>query len=245
MKINSILLGIIAMGFSMTTVAETIHTGGDVIVISENISENDPETILATYIKAVGGMDNISKIKNSVMEMQADFQGTSILIKGISDQEGKRMVQETSVGGNVVQKTILINGKGSMSIMGQDQDLPEEMVQMLKAQIYVFPEEHYEELGYGLELQGTEDIDGEEAHKLIISAPNGMKTVEYYAVDSGLKIRTSSDATGDISYGDYQLIEGVKVPMSLTISNPMMPVALEAKVIVMKFNQPLTDQDFK
>jgi hypothetical protein len=245
MKINSILIGIITLGFSFNSVAETIHSKGEFIVISENFMENDPETIIANYIKAVGGKDNVAKIKNSVMVMEAQFQGAEIIIKGISDMENGRLLQETSVMGNVAQKTVMSNGKASMSVMGQEQELGEDMVQLLKAQTYVFPEEHYLELGYGLELQGTEEINGETSNKLIITAPNGMKTVEYYSQRSGLKLRTSSEATGDVNYSNYEKIEGVMFPMNLSIQNPMLPVALEAKVVSIKFNQQLSDEDFK
>ena len=207
--------------------------------------ENDPKTIIDNYIKAVGGKANVEKIKNSVLLMEAEFQGATIVIRGISDQVNGRMLQETSVMGNVAQKTVLSDGKGKMSAMGQEQELTEEMVGMLKAQTYVFPEMHYKDLGYVMEVQGTETINEEDAHKLIITAPNGMKTVEYYSVASGLKLRTSSEATGDITYMDYSEIDGVKVPMRLSIKNPMLPVALEAKTISMKFNQELSDEDFK
>jgi hypothetical protein len=207
--------------------------------------ENDPASIIENYIKAVGGKANVEKIKNSVLLMEAEFQGATIVIKGISDQVNSRMLQETSVMGNVAQKTVLVNGKGKISGMGQEQELTEEMVTMLKAQTYVFPEMHYKDLGYTMEVQGTEIINDEDANKLIITAPNGMKTVEYYSVASGLKLRTSSDAAGDITYMDYSEIDGVKIPMRLSIKNPMLPVALEAKMVSMKFNQELSDEDFK
>jgi hypothetical protein len=72
-----------------------------------------------------------------------------------------------------------------------------------------------------------------------------MVTNEFYSVGSGLKIKTSSDATGEITYSDYQEVDGVMFPMMLTIKNPMLPVALEAKMITVKFNQTLSDSDFQ
>lgn len=245
MKKKKLLIPALAM-FVFCGQVSFVHAGLPVSNESEIIlEENDPNQVLARYIQAVGGKENVAKIKNSVMTMEAELQGMTILIKGISDQENGRLVQETSVMGNVASKTILANGKGKMIAMGQEQELPEDMISLMKAQTYVFPEEHYEALGYQLELRGTEDVDGEEAHTLIVTAPNGMKTVEYYSVKSNLKLRTSSEASGDITYGNYQEIDGVKVPMTMTIKNPMMPMALEAKVTSMKFNQELSDEDFK
>jgi hypothetical protein len=207
--------------------------------------ENDPTTIIANYIKAIGGKANVEKIKNSVLLMEAEFLEMTMVTRVISDQVNGRLLQEISVMGDVAQKTVLFDGKGKISAMGQEQELTEEMVAMLKAQTYVFPEMHYKDLGYEMEVQGTEIINEEDAHKLIITAPNGMKTVEYYSVASGLKLRASSEATGDITYLDYSEIEGVKIPMRLSIKNPLLPEALETKVVSVKFNQELSDKDFK
>lgn len=209
------------------------------------VGEIDPADVIAKYIKAVGGKEKISKILNSVRVMEADFQGNEILIKGISDQENSRMIQKTSVMGNVVQKTVVVNGVGTISAMGQEQAITEEMMQMIKSQMYLFPEEHYEEMGFGLEIRGTEKISGEDAYALVITFPNGMKIMEYYSVASGLKLKTSSDATGDIDYSDYQEVDGLLIPMTLTIKNSMLPTALEGKVTSIAFNQELTNADFK
>ncbi|MCH6232309.1 peptidase, M16 family protein [Cognataquiflexum rubidum] len=242
---KKIFVAALALGIILTGFNAKAYMADKAVLAATTLVENDPTTIIDNYIKAVGGKANVSKIKNSVLVMEADFQGNAIVIRGISDQENGRMLQETSVMGNVAQKTVLANGKGKMSGMGQEQELTEEMVSVLKSQTYVFPEMHYIDLGYVLEAQGTEKIDEEDAYKLIITAPNGMKTVEYYSVSSGLKLRTSSDATGEISYLDYTEIEGVKVPTKLAIKNPMLPVTLEAKMVSMKFNQVLSDEDFK
>lgn len=208
------------------------------------VEDNTPEEIIAKYIEAIGGKENVGKIKNSVMEMEAEFQGTEIKIRGISDQENKRLLQETSIMGNVAQRTVLVNGKGKMSAMGQEQEISEDMIQILQAQTYVFPETHYASMGYELTYRGEEAINGENSHALVITAPNGQETMEYYSVASGLKLRTSSEQTGDITYGDYTEIQGVKIPMSLTIQNPMLPTALETKVTSIKFNQDLSEEDF-
>jgi hypothetical protein len=212
---------------------------------SSTLMMNDPAAIIANYIKAVGGEDKVKSVKNASMTAEANFQGQVIEIKTIADSENGRMMQSTALGGDVMQKTLLVNGKGQMITMGQIQELPEETVALLKPQTYVFPEQYYESMGFKLAYVGLESIEGQEVHNLQITAPNGMMTNEYYSVASGLKIRTSSAATGDITYSDYQAVDGVLFPMVLTIKNPMLPVALEAKMITVKFNQTLSDTDFQ
>ncbi|MFC5193524.1 peptidase, M16 family protein [Algoriphagus aquatilis] len=208
-------------------------------------SLNDPATVISNYIKAVGGLEKVQGIKNASLTGEANFQGQIIEIKTVADAENARLMQSTSLGGNVVQKTLFSGGKGQMMAMGQVQELPDEMASMLKVQTYVFPEVHYEALGFKLAFIGTEDMDGEQVHKLEITAPNGMVTNEFYSVNSGLKLKTSSAATGDIMYSDYQEVDGVKFPMMLTIKNPMLPVALETKMKSVSFNQQLSDADFQ
>ncbi|MDP2040922.1 MAG: peptidase, M16 family protein [Algoriphagus sp.] len=242
MKIKTLLVSaILIAGFQSKLLAEKGINNGDPIVIVEN----DPETIIANYIKAVGGEAKVKAIKNASMTAEANFQGQIIEIKTIADSENTRMMQSTAVGGNVMQKTLLVGGQAQMVMMGQVQELPEETAAMLKPQTYVFPEQFYDEMGFELEFLGTEEVDGQQANKIGITAPNGMVTNEFYSVESGLKLKTSSDATGEISYSDYQAVDGVLFPMMLTIKNPMLPVALEAKMISVKFNQTLSDSDFQ
>lgn len=215
------------------------------VIRTEASHRNDPATVISNYIKAVGGLEKVQGIKNASLTGEANFQGQIIEIKTVADAENARLMQSTSLGGNVVQKTLFSGGKGQMMAMGQVQELPDEMASMLKIQTYVFPEVHYEALGFKLAYIGTEDMDGEQVHKLEITAPNGMITNEFYSVNSGLKLKTSSAATGDIMYSDYQEVDGVKFPMTLTIKNPMLPVALETKMKTVNFNQQLSDADFQ
>lgn len=242
MKIKSLLVSAVMIAsFQGDLLAEKIIRANDPIAILEN----DPVTVIANYIKAVGGEAKVKAIKNASMTAEANFQGQIIEIRTIADSENTRMMQSTSVGGNVMQKTLLVDGKGQMVMMGQVQELPEETTALLKPQTYVFPEQFYQEMGFTLEFLGMEEIDGQQTNKLGITSPNGIVTNEFYSVESGLKLKTSSEAAGDITYSDYQEVDGVMFPMMLTIKNPMLPVALEAKMITVKFNQTLSDSDFQ
>ena len=207
--------------------------------------ESEPSEIIEKYLAALGGKEKLAKIKNASMTALADFQGQKIEIKSISDAENQRMMQSTAVSGNVMQKTFYVGGKAQVMAMGQVQELPEEMAALLKAQTYVFPEAHYEEMGYQLSSLGAEVMDGVEVEGIQITLPNGMVTQEYYVVATGLKHKTSSQAAGDIMYSDYQEVDGILFPMMLSIKNPMLPVALEAKITSLEFNRQLSDSDFQ
>jgi hypothetical protein len=242
MKIKSLLVSaLLLVAVQGELFAEKIPSSQD----REIAVENDPATVIANYIKAVGGEEKVKSIKNASMTAEANFQGQIIEIKTVADSEKSRLMQSTAVGGNVMQKTILADGKGQMMVMGQVQQLPDETAAMLKPQTFVFPEQFYESMGFKLAYIGTETVNGEDAHHLQITAPNGMVTNEFYSTSSGLKLRTNNSTTGDIFYSDYQEVEGIMFPMTLTIKNPMLPVSLEAKMVSVKFNQALSDADFQ
>lgn len=242
MKIKSLLLVcMLVSGINAGLFAEKISS----VKAAYVLVNNDPETIIAKYLEAVGGEEKIQTIKNASMTAEASFQGQIIEIKTIADSENSRLMQSTAVGGNVMQKTLFVDGKGQMVMMGQTQELTEETVAMLKPQTFVFPEQHYEEMGFKLAYIGAEDLEGVAVHKLEMTSPTGIVTQEFYSIESGLKLKTSSESAGDISYSDYQEVDGILMPMLLTIKNPALPVVLEAKIVSVKFNQTLTQADFQ
>lgn len=211
----------------------------------DRLKNKTPKQIIDDYIKAVGGETKIKGIKNMVMVMEATVQGMTLEISSTSDQENKRLMQQTAMNGNVMQKTIVKDGKGYISAMGQVQELQEDQLEAVNAQIFVFPEIHYESLGYNLTAEGQEEIEGENAYALKIVTTNGIETTEYYSVNTGLKIRTSSEQAGDITYGEYQEVDGIKIPSKMTISNAMLPMPIEAKMVMAKFNEKLDDSQFE
>jgi hypothetical protein len=211
---------------------------------SENI-EKSPQEIIDGYAAAVGGVDKINAVKNLVIVMEALIQGMTLEISSTSDQENKRLVQQTAMNGNVMQKTIVKDGKGYMSMMGQIQELQEDQLDAVNAQLYVFPEIYYEQLGYTLSAEGEGEIEGEKAYILKIVTNSGLETKEFYSVKSGLKLRTSSEMAGDISYGDYREVDGLKIPHKMTISNAMLPVPIEAHLVLAKFNEQLDNSLFE
>ncbi|WP_332913713.1 hypothetical protein [Algoriphagus boritolerans] len=101
MNFKSLLVaGLVVVASHTDLFAEKVIRIGDQI----SLVENDPETIIANYIKAVGGEAKVKAIKNASMTAEANFQGQVIEIKTIADSENTRMMQSTSVGGNVMQK---------------------------------------------------------------------------------------------------------------------------------------------
>jgi predicted Zn-dependent peptidase len=213
----------------------------------ELVAEADmtAEKVLEAYLAAIGGEEKVKAIKTAKISMDANVMGTPLNIAFSYDPQNGRYGQKLSVGGNVMQKTTLADGKAAVSAQGQQMDLTGEQLEAVMLNSYLFPEAIYQEKGYTLTFDGLKDVEGTPAYKVIISAPSGAKLINYYAQESGLKIKYENPASGDTFYSDYQAKDGVLLPMAWTIKSPAIPVPLEAKVTTLELNVPITDEDIK
>lgn len=214
-------------------------------VSSKMTEENSVKEVLDNYIKASGGEAKMKAVRNLQMNMQAEIQGMMLDISSVIDQENQRLINVTEMNGNVMSKTIVKDGAGTVSAMGQEQVLTEDQVEtVLKNQMYAFRELYLDDLGIVVTYEGTAEIEGEQAHKLSFEAGGDAYTTEYYSVETGLKLQTESTAAGKISYKNYKEVDGLMMPMTMIITNAMLPMPLHAKVTSISFNQKLDDSIF-
>jgi zinc protease len=203
------------------------------------------EKVLQNYLNAIGGATQVEAIKTAKISMDANVMGTALTISFVYDSQNGRYGQKLSISGNVMQKTTLSGGKGSVSMQGNVQEMNPEQLAEAQLNSYLFPEAVYKANGYTATLDGLKDVDGKPAYKVVIATASGAKLINYYAQDSGLKIKYENPASGDTFYSDYQTQNGVLIPMAWTIKSPQIPIPLEAKVTSLQLNVPVTDEDIK
>ena len=201
------------------------------------------EKVLENYLNAIGGATQVAAIQTAKISMDANVMGTALTIAFVYDSQNGRYGQKLSIAGNVMQKTTLANGKGSMSVQGNTMEMTPAQLAEAQLNSYLFPEAVYKANGYTATLDGLKDVDGKPAYRVVIATASGAKLTNYYAQDSGLKIKYENPASGDTYYGDYKPMNGVLLPMSWTIKSPQIPVPLEAKVTSLQVNVPVTDGD--
>lgn len=207
--------------------------------------EKTPTEVIEAYVQAIGGADRINQIKTLVLVMEATVQGMEVEMSTIRDMEQMRMMQQIVMEGNVVQKTVVKGNEGYMSAMGQVQNLTADQLETLKTNIFAFPEVHYERMGFTMTMGENEEINGETAYTLLLNNGEGMKSKEFFSVATGLKLKMETDIAGDVEFMDYKEIEGILFPMKINISNPMIPVPLETRVVDIQINQALDDSMFE
>ena len=208
-----------------------------------NRSDMTAEKVLENYLSAIGGADKVAAIKTAKISMDANVMGTPLNLAFVYDSQNGRYGQKLSIAGNVMQKTSLADGKGSMSMQGQTMELTDAQLAEAQLNSYLFPEAVYKANGYTLTLDGLKDVDGTPAYKVIIASASGAKLINYYAAKSGLKIKNENPASGDTFYSDYKVKDGILLPMAWTIKSPQIPVPFETKVTSMELNLPITAED--
>jgi zinc protease len=208
-------------------------------------TEISAEQVIDNYLQAIGGSEKAKSIKTGKMEAMAEIQGTKLTMVYVYDEANHAFNNKIQAMGNVLSNTTIRDGKAVVSAGGQTMELTDEQFEATKINMFIFPELHFEELGYSMELDGVKDIEGEDAYKLVITNPTGSQQINYYSVASGLKIKSESAENGEVFYSAYQDHEGIIYPMMSTIKNPMIPVPLEAKVEKLEFNISISEEDLK
>jgi ABC-type uncharacterized transport system substrate-binding protein len=161
------------------------------------------ETVLERYFNAIGGKENFAKIKDMTQVMKASMMGMEITLT--SYQKAPHYLRiETAMGGNVMS-TQLFNGEKAVITHPQGkQEITEgPQFETMKMQAIMNMEMNYKDYGIVKKLEGIESVDGNDAYKVEVVTPQGQKSFEYYAVDSGLKIMTESPQ-GAAKISDYR-----------------------------------------
>ena len=210
----------------------------------EGMKEPSAEEVIGKYLEAIGGEDKLREIKTAKLEMVAEFQGMVINMFFTHDDENNRMNQRVMVMGNEASNVTVKDGKAKITAMGQDQTLTDEQYEEARMNMYIFPELHFQEMGYEMTNEGTSTVNGQEAYMISIKNSMGASLTNYYSVESGLKLKSTSSSAGETTYADYEDFEGIKYPTNLSVNSPMLPEEMKTSVESVDFNAEVFEEDF-
>ena len=199
------------------------------------------KSVMDKYIAAIGG-EKVKSVKTVTANYEAIVQGMKLSIETINTSDAKSFTL-FSMMGQPMQSSVF-NGKTGYTLQsGLKKDLTEEEIANFKYDGLPFPELVLAEKP-GIKIGGIENFNGKEAYVVI----DGKKK-HYYAIDNGLKLGLTEelDVQGQkmlqsVSYGDYQEVEGIKVPATMNMNLGM---EMEFKLVEMKFNVPVSDDYFQ
>ncbi|MEO6845420.1 MAG: M1 family metallopeptidase [Ginsengibacter sp.] len=205
--------------------------------------------VIDNYLKAIGGVDKIKRIKDFSYTEKADVQGQQIELVNKYKMPNRMLLTVTLTSSNTQIQKELVNGDSvSLLSMGNSQLLDENTKKRIKESAIPFPEIQYLNPNSGVQLSLSPvmaKVDDKDAYVLAISIDSGNPTKEYFDAETGLKLKkevTSGAASQSTTYSDYKEIDGIKFPYSQIVSTS---VEIPFKVTDVKINSGLKDEDFK
>jgi hypothetical protein len=209
----------------------TIRIGAALLCLAAGgaVSAQSVDELVAKNIAARGGLDKIKAITSTRSSGKMMFSaGDFSLEMGFTGQVRGGAGCRTEVSLQGLTAVTAYDGKEGWSISPfQGRRDPERMAaDDAKGLQYCAdlagPLVDAAAKGHKVEYQGTEDVDGTEAHKLKISLANGDTQYVWLDPDYFLEIRTLSQTTirgvqqeQESDVGNYELVDGVYMPFSV------------------------------
>lgn len=199
-------------------------------------------TVLNKYVEAIGGKSAVEGVNTiSYDAVLSTPMGDVILTEKRAKDNKWRMT--VSMAGNAMSDQIYADGKGKIVAQGRTIVPEGEMADALANEARFIPELNAVS---NAELVGAEEMGEKTVY--VVKWSDGLKT--YYDMETGLMVaKATTMKQGDqeieqvLRYSDYQAVNGVKFPMTLT--QTMMGREMDFKVKEVKVNSEVTDADFQ
>jgi len=230
-----------------------VAAGPDKSVVT-NTSTSDAKAVevLKNYIDAIGGKDKLAGVKSMMMKMSATTGMGELIITQYA-KDGKMSIK-TEMAGSTVMEQKFDGTSLQVSGMGGTQNITDEnAIKGARKQARMFDE--LEQLTSGKSVKkylGSEQLDGKNVHKIMITDEDKNETTQYFDATTHLLVRTVSttDAMGQKStqtmdLDDYKEVNGVKFPHQVKLTGGAMPFPLDLKITALMINSDLPDQLFK
>jgi len=205
------------------------------------------EKVLNKYVEAIGGAENVKKIKDRTMKMKGSVQGMDITVT-MSQKYPNKLYQLVDAG-VFQQKTVFDGVKGKGEAMGQVQMIEGDQLETLQSNA-IDAILDYSKYGFKTELSGAETINGKETYRVTLISKSGKKSTHYYDAETGYLVRSvnqlstpQGEFTQTMDMDDYREVDGLKYPYKLNQS--FGPQAIELNVTSIEINTGLSDDLFK
>ncbi len=188
--------------------------------------------ILDRYIEVTGGRAAYEKVTSRVMTSSVTIKPMDIQTKMTLFQKAPNaqvMVLEIPQMGEMSTGTDGTIAWMSSAVMGSYLMKGQELKDTVSRALFN-AELDYSRIYKAIECTGTETIDNQACYKVEFTPDEGERATSYYAVDSGLLIRTKVKAKtkmGEIestsTMADYKAVDGIKYPHTMRISQEGAP----------------------
>ena len=209
-----------------------------------------PTVLLDKVINALGGKTALNNIKDIQYKGKAALMGREIEMNQTKILPGNAVVA-MSMGGMVLSRQALVNGKYSVAQQGMEAPITEEIKESLNETAALHPETIFTQNGYKLKIVGAEKIEGADVIDLEVTSPTGKVSHRYYDSKTFLlaKVATTQEVPGRGSVTQQQFFKDYKSVGGVQIANEEIldlgQFKLNVKYADIKVNQGLKLEDLK
>lgn len=219
-------------------------TGDPEVKVAITDASITAEGVVAKYLEAIGGKEKLEAVNTIKTVSEAEIQGMTITIEQLVDKPKGVAVQNTKLGPQVLSKVVVTPDQVTVIAQGQSQELPAEAAAPYQSLLTIFPELTYNADGVSLELDGIAKVGDEDAYKMKVT--QGANTsVLYFSVASGLKLKSESELSGEMTIENYGTYDGIQLPETVSIVNKMIPMPLKAVTKTVVINGEISDDELK
>ena len=183
------------------------------------------DDILKQHFEVIG-QEQVLKVKSAMMTGRIIQGGQEFAFTMYQQRPMNFRMDITVQGQKIIQAFDGENGWMVNPMMGttDPQDMTPDMVKEMKKQADMDGQLwDYKGKGSTLEYLGTEDMEGSKVHKLKLTDKEGDITYFFLDAETYILLKTSSinqvqgvEVESEQSYGNYQLIDGMAIPFSIS-----------------------------
>jgi zinc protease len=215
-----------------------------------NMSANE---IIAKYIAAVGGEEEIKKINSILMIGEMNMQGNTLnVIQKIMTPNLQLM--DISMGGQSVMHQVFNGSTGYQTQMGNKQDLSEDELAKYKETKGFVQQLFYKTDGYKLEVSGVEKVGDNDAYKVKVTSPSGRTSTEYYDAATGYLVKedktlkvNGQELQQSVEHSNYKKAGNIMMPFTneISVQSPTGSQDFTIEIKDVKLNEGVMAEDFK
>lgn len=213
----------------------------------------DAKTIVNDYLKAIGGLEELKKIKTLYTKMSMLMQGMELNVETKKMIPNKELAM-VSMQGNIVSKSLFNGNEGYHEQMGNKVEITGDDLLDKKAQASIFEQIDYLSAAFKLEVKGIEKLNNNDVYKLVVTKPSGKTQTEYYDVNSKLLVKeeetihtNNMELLKTIELSDYKKAGNILLPFkqSVSVSSNGQEQAFDMNVTDAKINEAVHAEDFE
>lgn len=206
------------------------------------------QSILTSYLNALGGLQQLRSIKTLEMKREATIMGMSIKSQEIYEFPSNAY-QLQDIGPMGIIELIKKGDDVRMLQGGQEAPMSDDDKEDLKNQLVWLPELYYDSKGVSYKATGITEVNGKKAYTLEIKV-NEETQVDFFDAETGLKLRTQQMVQGqdgkmtsqNTDFLNYEAREGILFPSVIKV--PLGPMSAEFTLKEVKLNQKIDNAVF-